>query len=120
MTTQLFIGFSGTHGKTTTSGLASYVLAKANLSPSFVVGGYVPEIGTNAQYADGKFFVAELDESDGTIQKYCPKYLAINNLEADHRDYYKNGLDDIILTFEKLKDASVSAIDINRNNKNKK
>ncbi|MBO5948740.1 UDP-N-acetylmuramate--L-alanine ligase [bacterium] len=97
--TQLFIGFSGTHGKTTTSGLASYVLAKANLSPSFVVGGYVPEIGTNAQYADGKFFVAELDESDGTIVKYSTDISVINNLEADHLDFFTNGLDTLVETF---------------------
>lgn len=96
---QLFIGFSGTHGKTTTSGLASYVLAKANLSPSFVVGGYVPEIGTNAQYADGKFFVAELDESDGTIVKYSTDISVINNLEADHLDFFTNGLDTLVETF---------------------
>ena len=49
---------------------------------------------------NSKYFVAELDESDGTIQKYSPNLLVINNLEADHLDYYKNGLDDILLTFE--------------------
>lgn len=96
---QLFIGFSGTHGKTTTSGLASYVLSKANLSPSFVVGGYVPEIATNAQFADGNFFVAELDESDGTIIKYSTDISVINNLEADHLDFFTNGLDTLVETF---------------------
>lgn len=94
-----FIGFSGTHGKTTTSGLASYVLDKAELYPSFVDGGIVPELHTNAQFKSGKYFVAELDESDGTITKYSPDILVINNLEADHIDYYKNGLDDLIKTF---------------------
>ena len=55
-----FIGFSGTHGKTTTSGFSSFVLDKAGLEPSFVVGGIVPEISTNAQYKGGNFFIAEL------------------------------------------------------------
>ena len=64
---KIFIGFSGTHGKTTTSGLASFVLENAGLKPSFVVGGIVPEIHTNAQHRMGRYFVAELDESDGTI-----------------------------------------------------
>ena len=94
-----FIGFSGTHGKTTTSGLASYVLDKAGLEPSFVDGGIVPELHTNAQHKDGKYFVAELDESDGTIVKYSPDILVINNLEADHLDFYKNGLEDLVKTF---------------------
>lgn len=95
-----FIGFSGTHGKTTTSGLASYVLDKAGFLPSFVDGGIVPELHTNAQHKNGKYFVAELDESDGTITKYNPDILVINNLEEDHIDYYKNGLDDLVKTFE--------------------
>ena len=78
-----FIGFSGTHGKTTTSGLASYILDKSELQPSFVDGGIVPEIHTNAQYKNGRYFIAELDESDGTITKYSPDILVINNLEED-------------------------------------
>ena len=95
-----FIGFAGTHGKTTTSGMASYVLDKANFDPAFVVGGIVPELSTNAQHKEGKFFVAELDESDGTLVKYHPDILVINNLEEDHLDFYKNGMDDIKKVFE--------------------
>lgn len=95
-----FIGFSGTHGKTTTSGLCSYVLDKAGFNPSFVDGGIIPELNVNAQYKNGKYFVAELDESDGTIVKYSPDILVINNLEEDHLDYYKNGMPDLIKTFE--------------------
>ena len=94
-----FIGFSGTHGKTTTSGLCSFVLDKAGLKPSFVDGGIVPELNTNAQHKDGKFFIAELDESDGTIVKYSPDILVINNLEEDHIDFYVNGMKDLVKTF---------------------
>lgn len=97
-----FLGYSGTHGKTTTSGLSSYVLEKAGLKPSFVVGGIIPELGINAHSQDGKFFCAELDESDGTIVKYCPNVCVINNLEADHLDFYKDGLKSILDTFEKF------------------
>ena len=96
-----FIGFSGTHGKTTTSGLASYVLDRADLKPSFVDGGILPDINTNAQHKEGKHFVAELDESDGTIVKYNPNILVINNLEEDHLDFYKNGMSDLINTFNR-------------------
>ena len=96
-----FIGFSGTHGKTTTSGFASYVLEKASLAPSFVVGGIIPEINTNAQHESGKHFIAELDESDGTIVKYYPDILVINNLEEDHIDFYKNGMSDLVKIFNR-------------------
>ena len=105
-----FIGFAGTHGKTTTSGMASYVLDKSNLEPAFVVGGIVPEIGTNAQHKKGKFFTAELDESDGTLVKYHPDILVINNLEEDHLDFYKNGMEDIVKVFNKAISQSKKVI----------
>lgn len=110
-----FIGFSGTHGKTTTSGLASYVLEKAGLNPSFVVGGIIPDIHTNAKGGGGKYFTAELDESDGTIVKYNPDILVINNLEEDHLDFYKNGMGDLIKTFNKVVSQSKKVI-INNDN----
>lgn len=100
---QKFIGFSGTHGKTTTSGLCSYVLEKAGYKPSYCVGGIIPELDTNAEYQKGtefgRYFVAELDESDGTIVKYHTDISVINNLEVDHIDFYKNGFDDLLKTF---------------------
>lgn len=118
---KFFLGYSGTHGKTTTSGLSSYVMEKAGLKPSYVVGGIIPgathvalsgknencvnnfdSFDTNAHCQNGKFFVAELDESDGTIVKYVPNIVVVNNLEADHLDFYKNGLDSILETFEQF------------------
>lgn len=95
----IFIGFSGTHGKTTTSGLCSYILSKGGYNPSYVVGGIIPELNDNAKYGSDDFFVAELDESDGTILKYQPDISVINNLEVDHIDFYKNGFEDLIKTF---------------------
>lgn len=95
-----FIGYSGTHGKTTTSGLSAYVLQKAGLNPSFVVGGIVPEFGINSNAGNGDFFTAELDESDGTIIKYQPEISVINNLEVDHVDFYTDGLQSILDTFK--------------------
>ncbi|MBR2526031.1 UDP-N-acetylmuramate--L-alanine ligase [bacterium] len=97
-----FIGYAGTHGKTTTSGLSAYVTDKAGLEPSYVVGGIIPDIHTNANYKSNNYFIAELDESDGTVVKYNPDILVINNLEADHLDFYKNGLDSLVETFNSL------------------
>ncbi len=112
---KIFIGFSGTHGKTTTSGLASFILEKANLKPSFVDGGIIPEINTNAQHKSGKYFIAELDESDGTITKYNPDILVINNLEEDHLDFYKNGMSDLIKIFNQAISQSKKII-VNNDN----
>lgn len=110
-----FIGFSGTHGKTTTSGLASFVLDKGNLNPSFVDGGIIPELNTNAQHKNGKEFVAELDESDGTIVKYHPDILVINNLEEDHLDFYKNGMSDLVKTFNRAVSQAKKVV-VNKDN----
>ena len=77
------IAVAGTHGKTTTSGLCAYVLEKGGLNPSYVVGGIIPEIDTNGAYNNNEFFIAELDESDGTIAKYSTDIAVINNMEED-------------------------------------
>ena len=98
-----FIGLSGTHGKTTTSGMIAFLMEKMGIKPAYAIGGILPKLNVNADAnKNSKYFIAELDESDGTIQKYAPNYLLINNLEEDHLDYYKNGLADIISTFKKL------------------
>lgn len=69
----VFIGFAGTHGKTTTSGLMSYILSYMKKDPAFAVGGIIPGLSTNANASKkSTLFVAELDESDGTIVKYAP------------------------------------------------
>ena len=99
---KFFIGLSGTHGKTTTSGMLSFVLEKMKKNPAYAIGGILPEFQTNANSnKNSEYFIAELDESDGSIIKYSPDYLVINNLEADHLDFYKNGLDDILSIFKK-------------------
>lgn len=102
----LFFGFSGTHGKTTTSGLCSYVMSKSGLKPSYAVGGIIPDIKDNSKYESDKIFIAELDESDGTIVKYRPDVNVINNLSYDHPDFYKNGMEDIYKTFKKYIDGT--------------
>ena len=100
-----FIGLAGTHGKTTTSGLLSFILEKMGQNPSYAIGGIIPKLNINAKAdKNSKYFIAELDESDGTIQKYSPDYVVVNNLEKDHLDFYKNGLEDIISIFEKMVD----------------
>lgn len=98
--TQISIGVSGTHGKTTTSGMLSIVLEKAGLSPSIVVGGQLPTLKTNAKLGGGKFFVSELDESDGSIAIYRPNITVLTNLERDHLDHFSAGMEDLLTTFK--------------------
>lgn len=99
--TQISIGISGTHGKTTTTGMISLVFDDAKLNPSIVVGGQMPFLNTNSKLGSGKYFVAELDESDGSIELYSPDISVITNLEHDHPDHYTGGIDQLFDTFER-------------------
>lgn len=97
---QVSIGVAGTHGKTTTSGMISLVFEDAKLDPSIIVGGQMPFLNTNSKFGNGKYFISELDESDGTIQFYSPDISIITNLEHDHPDHYTGGIDQLFDTFE--------------------
>jgi UDP-N-acetylmuramate--alanine ligase len=94
------IGVTGTHGKTTITGMTGLALKAAGLDPTIVVGGKMPQLDTNAVLgANRKYAVAELDESDGTILQYQPTLSLIANLELDHADHYTNGLQGVMDTF---------------------
>ncbi|MFA5150138.1 MAG: UDP-N-acetylmuramate--L-alanine ligase [Candidatus Omnitrophota bacterium] len=84
------ITVSGSHGKTTTTSLVAYLLLEAGLFPTVAVGGILKNIDTNACLGDGKFFVAEADESDGSFLYYKPKYSIVTNIDREHLDYYKS------------------------------
>ena len=81
--------------------LCSFLLKKAGCNPSYAVGGTIQNICNNSAFGSDKIFVAELDESDGTIVKYRPDVNVINNLSFDHPDFYKNGMTDILKIFAK-------------------
>lgn len=83
------ITVTGSHGKTTTASLASYLLLEAGLFPTVAIGGILRNIDNNACLGDGRFFVAEADESDGSFLYYRPKYSIVTNLDREHLDYYK-------------------------------
>src|SRR6516162_8027113 len=83
------IVIAGMHGKTTTSAMMAHVLREGGLHPSHYVGAEIPILGTNAHWdARGEFFVAEGDESDGTIALFHPEHTLVLNLEEEHLDYY--------------------------------
>ena len=82
---------AGMHGKTTTSAMAAHVLREAGLHPSHYVGAEIPLLGTNAHWDhEGSHFVAEGDESDGTLVLYHPSHSILLNIEEEHLDYYRD------------------------------
>ncbi len=83
------ITVTGSHGKTTTTSLASYLLMEAGLAPTVAIGGILKNIDTNACLGNGSYFVAEADESDGSFLYYQPKYSIITNIDREHLDYYE-------------------------------
>ena len=82
------IAVSGTHGKTTTSSAIAYMLLEAGLDPTIIVGGEVDAWSGNARAGEGKYLVAEADESDGSLIKHSPSIGIITNIELDHPDRY--------------------------------
>jgi UDP-N-acetylmuramate--L-alanine ligase/UDP-N-acetylenolpyruvoylglucosamine reductase len=92
----------GTHGKTTTSSMSAYVLRAGGLNPSHYVGAEIPILGTNAHWnGAGRLFVAEGDESDGTLRLYRPAHAIVLNIEEEHLDHY-SGLAEIEAVFSQL------------------
>src|SRR5947207_4157827 len=83
------IVIAGMHGKTTTSAMAAHVLREGGLHPSHYVGAEIPLLGSNAHWdSRGQYFVAEGDESDGTLRFFKPEHTLILNIEEEHLDYY--------------------------------
>lgn len=81
----------GMHGKTTTSSMMAHVLRQGGLKPSHYVGAEIPILGTNARWdSEGEYFVAEGDESDGTLINYHPEHAIVLNIEPEHLDFYKD------------------------------
>ena len=79
---------AGSHGKTTTSSMLALVLREAGWHPSFLIGGDLNEVGTNASWEDGEWLVVEADESDGTFLELDPEAAVVTNVEADHLTHW--------------------------------
>lgn len=88
------IGVAGTHGKTTTTSMLVWVMDQIGLSPGFIVGGVVENLGVNARagHVDGKkqsqYFVIEADEYDNMFHGLAPLVAVITNVEHDHPDCF--------------------------------
>lgn len=99
------IGFSGTHGKTTSTGLAVTGLRAAGRDPSFLVGGRMLGLATSAHLGERDLFVLEADEAFGTFQRLSLRGLLVTNIEADHLDHY-GSLDRLEQAFQDVAQAT--------------
>ncbi len=95
------IAVAGTHGKTTTTSMASHVLLKADLDPTITVGGILPAIHGNIRVGSSENFVAEACEYTNSFLSFSPKIELILNVDADHLDFFKD-LNDIANSFHKF------------------
>lgn len=84
------IGVAGTHGKTTTTSMIALMLKNNDLEPTFLIGGELNDIGSNAKHGSGRYFVAETDESDGSLLYLKPDYAVLTSVETDHLDYFED------------------------------
>ena len=82
------IAVAGTHGKTTTTSLIAAILGEAGLDPTFIIGGLVNSVGSNAQLGAGSILIAEADESDASFLHLQPMVTVVTNIEADHMETY--------------------------------
>jgi len=89
------LAVSGTHGKTTTTGMLTWILEQNGLKPGFLIGGIAGNFGTSARLGESEFFVIEADEYDtaffdkrSKFVHYNPKTLIINNISFDHADIF--------------------------------
>jgi len=82
------IGFTGTHGKTTSTAMAVAAWRALGEDPSFMVGGDLPDLNTNAHLGDRRLFLIEADEAFGTFLSLQLTGLAVTGVEADHLDHY--------------------------------
>jgi len=99
---------TGTHGKTTTTSLATWIFRTAGLEPGFLIGGIAKDLGQGAAFPDSPYFVIEGDEYDtaffdkrSKFLHYLPQTLVINNIEFDHADIFHD-LEEILVSFRHL------------------
>jgi UDP-N-acetylmuramate--L-alanine ligase/UDP-N-acetylenolpyruvoylglucosamine reductase len=104
------IVIAGMHGKTTTSAMTAHLLREGGMHPSHYVGAEIPLLGSNAHWDKrGEYFVAEGDESDGTLRFFRPEHSVILNIEEEHLDFYAD-LAAIEAVFSQLLDQTTGSV----------
>ena len=93
------IAVAGTHGKTTVTSLIAALLSKGDLDPTFVIGGRLNSAGSNAQLGNGRYLVAEADESDASFLYLQPVVAVVTNVDQDHMATYDGDFNKLKSTF---------------------
>ncbi|GAB6035356.1 UDP-N-acetylmuramate--L-alanine ligase [Galenea microaerophila] len=93
------IAIAGTHGKTTTTSLTAAILTEGGLDPTFVIGGRLNQVGTNARLGSSRYLVAEADESDASFLHLSPMISVVTNIEEDHMETYQGQYQNLEQTF---------------------
>lgn len=95
------IAIAGTHGKTTTTSLTAAIFDAAATDPTVIIGGRLNAYGANARLGEGKFLLAEADESDGSFLCLFPILNVVTNVDRDHMDFYdsQETIDNAYITF---------------------
>ena len=95
------VAVAGTHGKTTTTSLLASIFDQAKLDPTVIIGGRLNAYGANARLGEGKYLIAEADESDGSFLCLFPIINIVTNVDLDHMDFYSNqeAIDDAFIAF---------------------
>ena len=102
------LAVAGTHGKTTTTSIAAWVMDQGGLNPSFLIGGVAQNFGSSFRVTDSDYFIIEADEYDTAyfdkgpkFMHYLPELAIVNNIEFDHADIYRD-LDAVKLAFRRF------------------
>ncbi len=82
------IAIAGTHGKSTTTSMVAYILLRAGIDPSYIIGASSRQLGGSAYGGSGEYFIAEACEFDRSFLNLHPRLAAVTNVEPDHLDYY--------------------------------
>jgi UDP-N-acetylmuramate--alanine ligase len=93
------IAVAGSHGKTTTTSMIAKIFSSADLSPTYVVGGKVLSTDENSDLGQGKYLIAEADESDGSFTHLNPDVAVLTNIDDDHLVHYENNFENLLNSF---------------------
>ena len=102
------LAVAGTHGKTTTTSIAAWVIDQGGLNPTFLIGGVAQNFGSSFRVTNSDYFIIEADEYDTAyfdkgpkLMHYLPELAIVNNIEFDHADIYRD-LDAVKLAFRRF------------------
>lgn len=98
------VAVSGTHGKTTTTSMVGFILVKAGLDPTVLVGGEVDAFGGNVHIGRGAWMVVEADESDGSFLRYQPTVAVATNIEPEHLEHYQGEFGRVVAAYRAFLD----------------